>query len=218
MGSSTSVRRRVRLAELARLPSLHFWPSWATWARKPLDHLVYEGHLIATRALASGLERLGVTGFEGTPVRSPRRAASDKFVWLRVTGAFPPLDSYSTGYKVVDCCPLCRRAGHYGDLQQGGIPFRHRSDALRGHEPVMGVLRQLATDPSSYRRLGAGWRRSCDRGLPESAARTHSAGRQTTRLGAGTNSPPKHSPAKQMTPRAGTAPIDARHSRACART
>ncbi|WP_291984797.1 hypothetical protein [Luteitalea sp.] len=90
--------------------------------KKPLDHLVYEGHLIASRSLARGLERLGVTGFESLDVRTQRRPPSENFVWLRIAGDFPRFDPSSTGYEIEDCCPACQRAGHYGNWSQGESP------------------------------------------------------------------------------------------------
>lgn len=85
--------------------------------KKDLDHLIYEGHLIASKRVADGLA--GLTGVELAPVRSPRKPPDGRWRWLRIQSELPPMVS---GYKQEHGCILCGRAGHYGDFTEPATP------------------------------------------------------------------------------------------------
>ena len=80
--------------------------------KKDMDHLVFEGHLIASSRITDALAHL--TGFEPTPVRSPRRSPDSRFYWLRIKSAFPGMNHSSLGIIKESVCSTCGRAGHYG--------------------------------------------------------------------------------------------------------
>jgi len=88
--------------------------------KKDLDHLVYEGHLIASSRVARELTRL--TGIEAVPVRSPRRPPDIRFKWLRITGSFPRMHASTTGVATENVCSTCGRAGHYADAMLPETP------------------------------------------------------------------------------------------------
>ena len=89
--------------------------------KKDLDHLVYEGHLIASSRIAREIIRL--TGVEAVPVRSPRRAQDAGFYWLRITSSFPKMHPSTTGVATENVCPACGRSGHYGDAMHPENPI-----------------------------------------------------------------------------------------------
>jgi hypothetical protein len=88
--------------------------------KKDLDHLVYEGHLIASSRVARELIRL--SGVEAVPVRSPRRPPDARFKWLRITSSFPRMHPSTTGVATENVCSTCGRAGHYGDPMHPETP------------------------------------------------------------------------------------------------
>jgi hypothetical protein len=81
--------------------------------KKDLDHLVYEGHLVASSRVARELTRL--SGVEALPVRSPRRPPDARFKWLRITSSFPRMHPSTTGVVTENVCSTCGRGGHYAD-------------------------------------------------------------------------------------------------------
>jgi hypothetical protein len=90
--------------------------------KKDIDHLVYEGHFIVTKRIATALVKAGITGIEPTPVQTPRRPPSAHHVWLRITSEFPRLDESTTGYETEAPCTVCGRGGHYGSAKKPEVP------------------------------------------------------------------------------------------------
>lgn len=88
--------------------------------KKDLDHLIYEGHWIATARVASGLRHL--TGFEWSAVKSRRRPSDARFAWLRIESSLPPLHPSSTGYAIDTACDACGRCGHCCDAREPEVP------------------------------------------------------------------------------------------------
>jgi hypothetical protein len=88
--------------------------------KKQIDHLVYEGHLIATKRVVDGLE--GLTGWLPMQVCSKGGRPNDEFSWLKITNTLPRMQSGTSGYVTEDPCEKCGRAGHYGDSTRPEIP------------------------------------------------------------------------------------------------
>jgi hypothetical protein len=93
--------------------------------KKDLDHLVYEGHLVASSRIVRKLA--GLSGLEVIGVRSPRRPPDPRFSWLRITGAFPKMHSSTTGIATENLCPACGRAGHFGIAIEPEVPIYERA-------------------------------------------------------------------------------------------
>lgn len=81
--------------------------------QKDLDHLVFEGHLVASRRLARAVRNL--TGVSVAAVRSRRGVADPRFAWLRITAVLPKMHPSTRGYQTEGLCPTCGRAGHFGN-------------------------------------------------------------------------------------------------------
>jgi hypothetical protein len=88
--------------------------------KKDIDHLVYEGHLVATSRVVQGLAHL--TGLEPITERSPRRPPDPRFLWLRIVSTFPRMDLSTTGYVTEGLCPTCGRSGYYGSSMEPEVP------------------------------------------------------------------------------------------------
>lgn len=88
--------------------------------KKDIDHLVYEGHLIATSRVAKGLAHL--TGIEPAAVRSPRLPPDARFAWLRIVSTFPRMDPSTRGYATEQPCTTCGRSGHFGTFLEAEAP------------------------------------------------------------------------------------------------
>jgi hypothetical protein len=90
----------------------------ARMGKKDLDHLIYEGHLIASPRLADGIS--GLTGVEPALVGTRRRAPDARFAWLRITSTLPRMSAHT--YVVYRPCPECGRSGHYSNHRAAEMP------------------------------------------------------------------------------------------------